>query len=90
MTPYGHNNMNGMFKLTKQQIVKMSTFELASCLRYHLNISDAVINNLFREDVDGSSFILMRKKDLNVLNLGDKHIMLCLIFPSANFVNELI
>ena len=68
----------------------MSTFELSLCLKNHLNISDVVINNLFHEQVDGSSFILMTKNNLNELGLGDKHIMLCLIFPSAKFVDELI
>ena len=32
----------------------------------------------------------MTKNNLNELGLGDKHIMLCLIFPSAKFVDELI
>jgi hypothetical protein len=68
----------------------MSTSELAKCLRYNLNISNSVIQILFRERVDGASFMLMNKADLRELDLGDKYIMLCLIFPGAEFVNEFI
>ena len=83
-------HLSGLFTIQKSEIVKMSAVELADFLKSRLCISPLVMKKLIYEEVDGKAFILMNKANLNFLGLGKNHIMLCLIVPSALFVDDFL
>ena len=83
-------HLSGLFTIQKSEIVKMSAVELADFLKSRLCISPLVMKKLIYEEVDGKAFILMKKANLNFLGLGKNHIMLCLIVPSALFVDDFL
>ena len=83
-------HLSGQFTVQLSDIIKMSAVELADFLKCRLCISPFVMKKLIYEEVDGKAFILMNKANLNFLGLGKNHIMLCLIVPSALFVDDFL
>ena len=64
--------------------------ELVEFLAFNVGLSFQVIKNLFVEQIDGESFMLMEKKDIALLGMLDKYTQLCYLFPTAKFVDEFI
>jgi hypothetical protein len=74
-------------------IFYMSCNELIMYLQKELRelrFSDYIIKIFIKQEIDGKSFLLMRKKDFVEMNIMDKYNILCLIVPSALFVDGYI
>lgn len=68
----------------------LTDVELVECLAWNLGLSFDVIKKLFIEQIDGKAFLLMRKKDIAEMGMLDKYFQLCLLFPTAKFVDDFI
>jgi len=71
-------------------IYLMNDVELVECLSWNVGLSMKVIKNLFKEEIDGQAFLLLKKKDVSKLGMLDKYSQLCLLFPYAKFVDGFI
>lgn len=68
----------------------MNDVELVECLASYIGLTFQDIKKLFKEEIDGQSFLLIDKKDLSDLGLLDKYSQICLLFPYGKFVDEFI
>lgn len=76
--------------IIKKPIYLMNNIELVACLTWNVRMSFQVMKKLFKEEIDGKEFLKMKKKDLSKFGLMDNYFQLCLLFPYAKFVDELI
>jgi len=79
-----------MERRERKPIQLFTDVELVEFLAWNIGLSFSVIKNLFIEQIDGRSFLLLKKKDVASLGMLDKYSQLCLMFPTAEFVNDFI
>jgi hypothetical protein len=82
-----------VIKQQTKSVFSMSCIELIIYLQKELGdlkFSDYIVKRFIEEQIDGESFLLMKKENFIEMNIMDKYNILCLIFPSALFADEYI
>lgn len=76
--------------ISQNSVYLMNDVELVKCLYWNIGLTMKMINNLFKEEVDGKAFLLLEKKDISKLGMMNLYSQLCLLFPYAKFVDGFI
>ena len=79
-----------MFQIPKTEVFSMNDIDLVTCLKSNIGLTLEQIKILFKENIDGPSFLLLRKKELSYLKILDKYFQICMLFPYGRFVDEFI
>lgn len=68
----------------------MNDVELIECLALNIGLSFYEIKKLFNQEIDGQSFLLMKKKHIAELGILDRYYKICMLFPMGKFVDDFI